>query len=125
VAERGGTEPRAVIGPGKVFIGPAGQDGGWTYIGRTEGGVSTRVLPGVDVEWPPSARLTASVTVGMPDFWTSDRWRWLHDFDRKCYPRKHRRCHVCHPKWSRPLAVNGREYRRRQRARQRRQRHGR
>jgi hypothetical protein len=114
-----------VIGPGHVFIGPTGQDCDWTYLGRTEGYMPIVLLPaGYQEDTLARAldRWRVTLTAGIADFWTSDKWRWLHDLDRACYPRRHRRCHVCHPEWSRPLAVNGHEYRRRQLARIRRKR---
>lgn len=44
-----------------------------------------------------------------------------HAVDAGWYPRQHIRCHQCHPMANpKPLAVNGAQYRRRQKARKRR-----
>lgn len=44
-----------------------------------------------------------------------------HAMHAHMYPGLHHRCRMCHPwAYSKPLAVDGREYRRRQRARLRR-----
>lgn len=47
----------------------------------------------------------------------------IHNAHRALYPRQHQRCGTCHP-WRKPkpLAVDGREYQRRLRARRRRRR---
>lgn len=49
--------------------------------------------------------------------------RNFHDLSAALFPRRHRKCLTCHPgRKPKPLAVDGREYRRRQRARTRRRR---
>jgi hypothetical protein len=49
--------------------------------------------------------------------------KFLHSMSVAFYPKQHQRCVTCHP-WRKPkpLAVNGREYQRRLRARRRRNR---
>lgn len=49
--------------------------------------------------------------------------RMAHGIHRMLFPSRHRRCWTCHPERKpKPLAVNGNEYQRRQRARRRRRR---
>lgn len=109
--------------PGVVYA--AGPDG-LSPIGETCGPFDigfTPLIPVPDLPFGWLAGLTLSLTVDLPDLMAkaNETWSWLHDLDRARYPRKHRRrCHACHPKWPRPLAVNGHEYHRRQRARARR-----
>lgn len=114
---------------GEVYIAPPGTEpgeGSRTHIGETAGLFELgfqHQIPAPDLmPFGRLASLTVSLTIDVGDFTAkvSEAWRWLHDLDRRCHPRRHRRCHICHPKWSRPLAVNGHEYQRRQRARARR-----
>jgi hypothetical protein len=116
----------ADLAAGTVYIAAAGTDPGgdsWMPIGRTEGGVTLEVpaAAGTAEDLQGAiARLadwSVTVSVDITGFWSNDKWRWLHHLDRACYPRRHRRCHICHPRWSRSLAVNGHEYHRRQLAR--------
>lgn len=105
--------------PGVVY---AAGPNGLSPIGETRGPLDIGFEPQIPVPDLPFGRLaglTVSVTVDISDFMAkvTEAWRWFHDLHRACYPRRHRRCHTCHPKWSRPLAVNGHEYHRRQLAR--------
>jgi hypothetical protein len=50
-----------------------------------------------------------------------DAAKGLHALSAAFFPEQHRRCRACHPQWK-PLAVDGREYHRRQQARRRRKR---
>jgi hypothetical protein len=111
---------------GDVYIAPLGTEpgeGGWTNIGETADGVLLDVVgehiePLVPVRWPVSL----TITVDYSGF-SAELERLIHRLDQLMFPRKHRRCRTCHPRSvSRPLAVNGHEYHRRQRARTRRKR---
>jgi hypothetical protein len=67
--------------------------------------------------------LGASITVDVEDFigQLAEVYRAIHDHHAAAFPKFHRHCPTCHPEMApRPLAVNGREYHRRQRARTRR-----
>lgn len=123
---------------GRVFAGPPG----WTDIGKTDGtGFEfATALPVADLEptppqWPKFP-VTLSITVDYSHAAAAFR-RLIRQMIRlvraakrmrheKNHPGSHSHCRLCHPEQApRPLKVNGREYRRRQLARQRRRRHGR
>jgi hypothetical protein len=99
---------------------------GWTYIGHTDGPIklATERATGTLEEFfglPPSVTITVNVT----DFEEklAGLYRMIHEHHAWAYPKEHRRCLTCHPQMApHPLAVNGREYHRRQMARARRRR---
>jgi hypothetical protein len=104
---------------GRVYVAPLGTGpggDGWAGIGETFGGFELQFPVADPAPFGRLAGLTMSITVDLSE--ATEALRWFHDLERTCYPRKHRRCHTCHPTWSRPLAVNGHEYHRRARARQ-------
>jgi hypothetical protein len=117
---------------GHVYVAPFGTEpggDGWADIGESFGGVSPQ-LPVGEPAWQPwtGGDITLSITVDVRDalrtlsLLTGFTRRLIHE---QACTGSYSRCRTCHPEQApRPLAVDGREYHRRQRARQRRRRHG-
>jgi hypothetical protein len=96
---------------------------GWTHLGETDGPIRLETTPGLAGEFetvrfpgPVSVTITVDATGALASI-----YRMLHDIDLAHRPRKHGHCPTCHPEMDvRPLAVNGHDYHRRRKARQRR-----
>jgi len=107
---------------GQVYISRVD---GWTHFGETDGPIQFEPAPGLVDEFetlrlpgPVSVTISVDATGALASI-----YRMLHDIDRAHRPRKHGHCPTCHPDMDRrPLAVDGHEYNRRRKARQRRKR---
>lgn len=65
---------------------------------------------------PGPLTITVDATASLAEL-----YRAIHNIDWWMHPERHHRCDTCHPEMTpRPLAINGHEYHRRQRARTRR-----
>lgn len=120
--------PPVEIGSGRIFA--AGGDGEWTDIGYTGGGISFQLdTEAINEQIAALGRwiggfarqMTVAINDGLEPF--RKYAATVAMIAHVQQPGSHGHCRVCHPEQApRPLAVDGHEYARRRKARQRRKR---